>query len=119
MTIREAARNSGISEDTLRYYEKVGLIPPVKRDPSGHRNYSEQDLAWLEFLIRLRETGMPISTMKTFAQLRQQGNITVPTRKTLLEQHLNDLEARIELLSQHTQAIRAKIQHYQTLEESL
>src|SRR6266508_4063295 len=63
-TIAEVAGRSGLSADTLRYYEKIGLIEPPTRDPSGHRSYTEDDVAWVTFLLRLRSTGMPIRLMR-------------------------------------------------------
>ena len=84
LTIREAASSTGLSAHTLRYYERIGLLDPVGRSESGHRQYTGQDLAWLEFLNRMRSTGMPIRSMKEFASLRRQGPASVPERLALL-----------------------------------
>lgn len=73
LTIAEVARRTGLTADTLRYYERIGLIAAVPRAPGGQRRYASADLDWLAFLLRLRETGMPIQGMQAFARLRSQG----------------------------------------------
>ncbi|WP_406674937.1 MerR family transcriptional regulator [Nonomuraea sp. N2-4H] len=70
LTITQVAARTGLSADTLRYYERAGLIERVARTPHGHRSDAASDLGWLEFLIRLRETGMSISRMQQYARLR-------------------------------------------------
>ncbi|MEU6574672.1 MerR family transcriptional regulator [Streptomyces sp. NPDC046805] len=77
LTIAQVAERTGLSHDTLRYYEKAGLIERVGRTAGNQRRYRAADLAWLEFLLRLRETGMSIADMQRFAQLRSQGDVTV------------------------------------------
>ena len=61
LTIQQVAHRMGLSIDTLRYYERIGLLEPVRRAQNGHRRYTQQDLAWIDLLIRLRNTGMPQS----------------------------------------------------------
>src|SRR5689334_15886809 len=75
-SIQQVAEQTGLSVDTLRYYERIGLIEPVRRAENGHRRYGQHDIAWLQLLIRLRETGMPLAQMSRFAQLRRQGAAT-------------------------------------------
>ena len=73
LTIAEVAERTGLTAHTLRYYERIGLIAAVSRAPGGQRRYASADLDWLAFLLRLRETGMPIQGMQAFARLRSQG----------------------------------------------
>lgn len=81
LTVKEVAALTGLSAHTLRYYKREGLVDPIGRAQSGRRRYSERDMAWIEFLGRLRATGMPIRKMKRFANLRRQGDPTVPARR--------------------------------------
>ena len=104
---------------TLRYYERAGLIAPVARAPGGQRRYAASDMEWIGFLLRLRETQMPIGQMQAFARLRSEGNATAPERRQLLEQHLAQVLATITAMQQAAHALQAKIEHYQGLEASL
>jgi len=87
LPIAEVVERTGLSRDTLRYYEKAGLIDAVDRSSGGQRRYASADLAWLEFLLRLRATGMAIADMQRFAELRGGGGRTIADRLTLLRQH--------------------------------
>jgi DNA-binding transcriptional MerR regulator len=119
LTIEEVARRTGLTAYTLRYYERIGLIAPVGRAAGGQRRYAASDMAWIEFLLRLRTTRMPIGMMLTFATLRGAGDSTVPARRQLLEQHLADALAEIEAMRQSTKALQEKIEHYRSIEQSL
>ena len=77
LSIQQVAVVTQLSTHTLRYYERIGLLAPIERASSGHRRYSSQDIAWINFLSRLRTTGMPIREMQQFAELRREGNRTV------------------------------------------
>jgi DNA-binding transcriptional MerR regulator len=116
LTIKEVAALTGLTAYTLRYYERIGLIAPIKRAQSGQRRYAASDMDWLKFLLRLRATNMPISQMQTFALLRAKGNSTTATRREMLEQHLQKVNADVQELKQSAKVLQAKIQHYQTLE---
>src|SRR5258708_29855364 len=85
LTIQEVAARTGLSVHTLRYYERVGLLDPVGRATSGHRRYADGDLNWIAFLLHLRATGMSIRQMQAFADLRRQGEATMPERLAFLE----------------------------------
>lgn len=113
LSIAEVADRFGISTDTLRYYEKAGLIAAVGRSSGNHRRYATADLAWIEFLLRLRDTGMPIAGMQHFAALRAQGDATMGQRLALLRDHRTALEQHIERLRRHAETLDAKITHYQ------
>lgn len=105
---------SGFSLDTLRYYEKIGLIEPVRRAAGGHRRYSEDDLGWLDMLRCLRGTGMPIAQMHSFAVLAREGDDTVVDRLALLEEHDAAVEAELARLIEQRGKIRAKIEYYRS-----
>jgi DNA-binding transcriptional MerR regulator len=119
LTIQEVASLTGLSAHTLRYYERVGLLDPVFRtEKSGHRRYSQQNLAWIEFLGRLRTTGMPIRKMKFFAELRRAGNATVPERRELLQEHQSEVRKRAARLERDLKAIEEKVELYLEMESN-
>ncbi|MEH6853657.1 MerR family transcriptional regulator [Priestia megaterium] len=115
-SIQQVAKMTGLSTHTLRYYEKIGLIKNVQRDQTGYRQYTDVDLAWIQFSIRLRVTGMPMLKMKQFSDLRQKGESTITARKELLEEHYNDVLGKIEELELNSHKIEEKIAHYKKLE---
>jgi DNA-binding transcriptional MerR regulator len=117
--IAEAAQLSGLSIDTLRYYERIELIDPPARDSGGRRAYSEEDLAWLEFLTKLRTTGMPIRLMREYAKLRHQGLATAGHRRQILVEHRKDVLARIADLQACLEVLNYKISHYEQCEREL
>lgn len=119
LSITEVAKRTGLSAHTLRYYERIGLIAPVSRAPGGQRRYAASDMDWIGFLLRLRETRMPIGQMQAFARLRGVGNATAPQRRQMLEAHLADVLASIKAMQRSAKALQAKIEHYQTIECSL
>lgn len=118
LSITEVAQRTGLSTHTLRYYERAGLIAPVGRAPGGQRRYAAADLDWIGFLLRLRETRMPIGQMQVFARLRSQGDSTVPARRALLAQHLAEVQASIQVMQQAAQVLKTKVEHYQHLERT-
>lgn len=116
LTIQDVAKLTGLSPHTLRYYERIGLLDPVGRAPSGHRRYAAADIDWLEFVTRLRTTGMPIRRMQQFAELRRRGDVTVTERRALLQAHRREVEDRIRALEADLAAIDAKITQYEEME---
>ncbi|MCC2309741.1 MerR family transcriptional regulator [Cellulomonas chengniuliangii] len=118
-TPAETARRSGFSIDTLRYYERIGLLSGVRRDHAGRRAYSEADLGWLEILRCLRDTGMPIATMRQYAALALASGAdaeqTIPERIEILEHHASEVAATIDLLRRQQQHLTEKIAHYRGL----
>ena len=116
LTVKEVAALTRLSSHTLRYYERVGLIDRVHRAQSGHRSYSNQDIAWIEFLGRLRATGMSIRKMKQFADLRSEGEVTVNARRVLLEEHRGEVRRRVADLERDLKTIDAKIDLYKGME---
>jgi DNA-binding transcriptional MerR regulator len=116
LTIQQVAHQTGLSIDTLRYYERIGLLEPVGRAQNGHRRYTQHDIAWIDLLIRLRDTGMPRAQMVRFAQLRRQGSATATERRIMLEQHQHSLEQRMQELEQHMAALQHKIARIKEIE---
>lgn len=112
MTIQQAARETGLSAHTLRYYERIGLISPVDRAPNGHRRYTEDDVGWIGFLNKLRATGMPIAKMKQYADLQRQDGDTLAERLALLEEHRREVKKRIQELERNLAVIEHKIGYY-------
>ena len=117
LTIQQVAQRTGLSIDTLRYYERIGLIEPVGKAESGHRRYTQQDLNWIDLLLHLRNTGMPRAQMVRFGQLSRQGYAeTLSERRLMLEQHQQNLQQRIQELEQHMTVLHYKIAHLKELE---
>lgn len=102
---------TGLSAHTLRYYEQEGLIMPA-RNQTGRRRYSESDLAWIEFIRRLKDTGMPIKDICRYAQLRAQGDSTLPERMEMLTAHMERLSGQISFLLDHMAKLEEKIEFY-------
>jgi DNA-binding transcriptional MerR regulator len=118
-SIAQAARHSGLSIDTLRYYERIKLIDPPARDPGGRRAYSDADLAWLEFLTKLRTTGMPIRLMREYASLRHHGVASAGRRKAILVEQRRAVAAHIAELQACMDVLDYKISNYECLEGNL
>jgi DNA-binding transcriptional MerR regulator len=114
-TIQEVAACTGLSVHALRYYERAGLLPSVKRAASGHRCYTADDLNWIAFLLRLRATGMSIRQMRAYAALRRQGDTTASARLALLEAHHRQVREQIRDLEQHLVAIEQKTHHLRSM----
>lgn len=111
-TPREAVQRSGFSLDTLRYYERIGLLDGIDRTSGGQRVFTDDDLAWLEVLRCLRDTGMPIALMQRYAELARGGDETFAERAGLLEEHHRDIGCRIEVLRAEQTRIQEKINWY-------
>jgi DNA-binding transcriptional MerR regulator len=116
LTIGQVAASSGVSTHTLRYYEQAGLLRAVGRTDAGHRLYSPADLDWLQFVMRLKATGMPIAGMQAFAALRAEGHATFGARRAMLIEHRDAVLARIAELQTSLAAITDKIAHYEAAE---
>lgn len=112
-TAGEVAKKLHISKDTLRYYEKEGLLPPIQRDTSGHRVYSESDVEWI-FLIRsLRDTDMPIMKIKCYvALLKHGGSESIPERRQILMEHQTFLHKKVVSYQNLYKLIEKKITFY-------
>lgn len=117
MTIKEVSEKFHITQDTLRYYERVGMIPPVTRTAGGIRDYQETDLAWVELAVCMRSAGLPVEAMIEYVKLYQEGDDTIPARhqlltaqrEALLEQRaqINDTLNRLEYkISRYEEALK-------------
>ena len=118
MNIAEFAKRCGLSPHTLRYYERIGLLGSVTRQANGHRTFGPRDVEWVEFVHRLRATGMGISEMLRYAELRAQGDGTLAQRKAMLLQHADQLAATLRAQQAHLRVVRQKIVIYQGLIEA-
>ncbi|MFD0772167.1 MerR family transcriptional regulator [Bacillus sp. CGMCC 1.60114] len=110
-TIGEVAKMLGISTHTLRYYEKEKIIIPV-RDASGDRRYNDSHMKWLQFVIKLKETQMPIAKLKKYASLVLEGDHTTTERLNLLEEHKHSIKEQIRTLKAADEMLEYKISAY-------
>lgn len=113
VTIAEAARRTGVSVHTLRYYERAGLVvTPVDRTSGGRRRYRELDLKWIIICTKMRNTGMPISRMRRYAELVAAGPGNEKERLALLESHRADVRAKLAEMQESLEIIDHKIAVY-------
>jgi DNA-binding transcriptional MerR regulator len=117
MRIGALAKRSGLTAHTLRYYERIGLMPHADRNASGQRDYDASILAWIEFLGRLKATGMPIQERLRYARLREGGAATASERRHLLEAHRQRIRARVAVLKASVLVLDAKILGYAEQEQ--
>jgi DNA-binding transcriptional MerR regulator len=113
MRIAEVSERYGISPDTLRYYERVGLIPPVNRTKSGIRDYNEADLKRVEFIEYMRSAGLSIEALIEYVGLAQQGNQTIETRKEILIEQRAQLVTKMEEMQKTLHLLDHKIEVYE------
>lgn len=113
MTITEVSERFDISQDTLRYYERIGLIPRVNRNKSGIRDYTEGDCRWVEFIKCMRSAGLPIETLIEYVGLFQQGDETIETRKEILTEQRKQLKARVDEMTKTLERLDYKIAVYE------
>ncbi|GAA2477304.1 MerR family transcriptional regulator [Winogradskya humida] len=111
----EIAEKTGFSLDTLRYYERIGLLENVSRTAGGQRIFTDNDIAWLSILRCLRDTGMPIAQMRRYAELSRD-TTTVTERRELLEDHDTKIGLRIDELILQRAHVREKIRYYQSVD---
>ena len=116
MKISEVARDSGLSIDTLRFYEKIGLIDPPPRDEAGRRVYDPAVLGWIRFLDQLNATGMKQADRIRYARLRAEGPQTYAARRQMLEAHREIIRAQLERLQDTLALMDRKVAHYRDLE---
>lgn len=114
MNMKKFSDLVGLSSYTLRYYEKIGLLKHVQRNSSGHRVYSNRDIDWINFIKRLKETGMPLEEIQKYASLRDTGAQTRADRQALLEKHREKLKQHIQQQVEHLDALEVKIDLYKS-----
>lgn len=113
MTIKEVSRKYGVSQDTLRYYEKAGLIPEVTRTAGGIRDYRQEDLNWLELALCMRSAGLPVSGIAEYLRLFREGDSTIPERLKLLTDQRSELLAMKAKIEQTLDRLNVKIGIYE------
>ena len=115
--IGEVSKKTELSRDTLRYYEKIGLIRQLEKDSSGRKKYSEGDIAWIEFLKRLKTTRMSLKDIGRYAELRYAGDQTSGERKKLLAKQLEKIIEEMERLTETKEILVEKIKVYNETEK--
>jgi DNA-binding transcriptional MerR regulator len=114
-TIQDAAAETGVSRDTLRYYERIGILPGISRSKSGHRRFTDDDMGWIKLVQCLRATGMPIDDLHAYAELVQQGDATAPERLRLLQDHRRRIQEDMAELATTLDLVERKISGYDQL----
>lgn len=115
MTIQEVSNSTGLSKHTLRYYEKLGLIGPVKKGQSNYREYSKKDLNRIEFIINMRNAGMSLVNLKEYINLTTQGDVTIEERRSILLKNKNKIAEEISVLEKSMYYIDYKIENYDSI----
>lgn len=113
MTIKEVSEKYGLSQDTLRYYEKIGVIPPVTRTSGGIRNYTEQDIGWVENAVCMRNAGLPVDVIAEYCRLFSMGDSTIGARLELLTEQRKKLIEQKEQLETEISRLDYKIGRYE------
>lgn len=114
MTIKEVSKRCDITQDTLRYYERVGMIPPVKRTSGGIRDYEEEDIRWIELIKCMRKSGLPVETLTRYVRLFQEGDSTLLERLELLTEQREILLKQRAQIDEMIDRLDYKITRYQT-----
>lgn len=113
MKIAEVSKKFGLSQDTLRYYERIGLLPNINRNKSGIRNYSEEDCRWVEFIKCMRNAGLPIEVLIEYVTLFQKGDETIAARKELLTEQRKLLVGKMDEMKKTLERLDYKIESYE------
>ena len=113
MTIAEVSKEFGLTADTLRYYERSGLVPAVNRNSSGNRDYTQEDCRWVQFIKCMRSAGLSIETLIEYVSLFQLGNATIAIRKELLIEQRKQIFDKIEELQGTLEYLDKKIDGYE------
>lgn len=113
MTIKEVSAKYQITQDTLRYYERVGMIPPVGRTAGGIRDYKEKDCSWIELALCMRNAGLPVEAMIEYVRLTQEGDGTIQARLELLQEQRERLQEQQVKIAQTLERLNYKIGRYE------
>ena len=113
MTISQVSQKYGISPDTLRYYERMGVIPPVPRSAGGIRDYDEESCRWIEMMLCMRKAGVQIEALIEYVALFRQGDATAEARKNILVEQRERLLERMADMQSSLDRLNRKIQHYE------
>jgi DNA-binding transcriptional MerR regulator len=115
MTIAEVSEKYGMSADTLRYYERIGLIPPVPRDKNGIRNYGAESCGWIELMKCFRSAGVQVEALIEYVKLFREGDKTMDARKQILIEQREVLNGRIEEMQAALERLNYKINNYEKM----
>lgn len=115
--IKEAAEKIGLPTHTLRYYEQEGLLPLINRDENGNRIFNEADLLWLDLIVCLRKTDIPLSELRAIVELTKEGDSTASQRKQIFEKHKEKMMEKQRDLNNAFIKIETKIEYYDELEK--
>lgn len=115
MKINEVSCMFNLSQDTLRYYEKIKLLDTIQKDKCGNRNYQEKDIKRLEFISCMREAGLSIQVLQKYIELYKQGDDTIQERKNLLIQERNELLKKQKCIQKSIEKLDYKIENYEKL----
>ncbi|MEG1432613.1 MULTISPECIES: MerR family transcriptional regulator [Eubacterium] len=115
MTITEVSERYGLSADTIRYYERIGLIPPIHRRNNGIRDFTEEDCNWVSFAKCMRSAGLSIETLIEYVGMFRQGDATTGARKDLLIEQRVQLAHRIQEMQETLQRLDYKIERYEEI----
>ncbi len=118
MTIKEVSEKYGVSQDTLRYYERIGLIPPVARTAGGIRDYQPSDIGWVENAVCMRGAGVPIEALIEYVKLFQMGDETFEARRQLLQEQYDHLMEQKKQIEQTMERLQYKISRYENALET-
>ncbi|MGN1318478.1 MAG: MerR family transcriptional regulator [Lachnospirales bacterium] len=113
MTIKEVSKMYDISQDTLRYYEKIGIIPPVARTKGGIRNYSDEDIEWIKNAKCMRSAGLSVDAIIEYVRLFKEGNDTINDRLNLLKNQREILENNVKKIEETLNLLNWKIDKYE------
>lgn len=113
MTIAEVSKEFDLTPDTLRYYEKVGLIPRVHRTAGGIRNYTDYDCGWIDFIKCMRSSGVQVEALVAYVRLYEEGDSTAEERKKILIAERNRITAQVEEMQRTLDRLNHKIDRYE------
>lgn len=114
MNIKEASETTGVSADTIRYYERIGLIPNISRNENGVRKFDEEDLRWIDFSRQMRRAGISIEALIDYLALFREGEKTLESQMELLKEQRAELQDRIDMMQEALERLDFKIENYDT-----
>ena len=112
-SIGEIAKFMGLTTHTLRFYDKEGLLPNVRKNSAGIRRFTEEDIDWLLVLDCLKSTGLPLKEIRYYIELAQQGNATLNERRDIFIRQKQRIEQQMEILNRNMEKINFKIEYYE------
>lgn len=118
MTIAEVSKKFGLTQDTLRYYERAGMIPPVHRTSGGLRDYTDEDCKWVSLAKCMRAAGLPVEALSEYVRLFREGDSTFEARLRLLTDQREVLLAQRRQIDETLERLNTKISHYEAARES-